>query len=289
MHQLNNGSQVTVKPKQKNPMGQPGFFTEGGQGVTPSYPGADYFNAQIEEFIFALKEMNIAFDPTRFDHLARLLTERSPCENQITAVKTYTESGIYTPPENLIQIEVIVIGGGGGGGCAMTNVSNGSGGAGGGTAISYFNAQNLTSSMAVTIGLGGNGGTSGWGSSGGDSSFNEIVATGGTGGSGSATSGGGAQYGGTGNGDINIPGGGANYGSDNSSGAGGSSYLSGGAPSARNEAGHNGQGAGAGGSGGSNMSNSNNIVLCGGRGANGIVIIKEHLIIKQGGKHDGDK
>ncbi|WP_281544657.1 hypothetical protein [Grimontia sp. SpTr1] len=73
MHPLQNGSQVAVKPPAKNPIGEGGYFTEGGQGAAPSYPGADWFNAVISEFLNALTESGVTFEQGKFDHLVRLM------------------------------------------------------------------------------------------------------------------------------------------------------------------------------------------------------------------------
>lgn len=72
MHPLQNGSQVTEAPAKKNPIGDQGYFTESGENGAPSYPGADWFNANIKEFMNALAAAGVEFDPDRFDHLARM-------------------------------------------------------------------------------------------------------------------------------------------------------------------------------------------------------------------------
>lgn len=73
MHPLQNGSQTTEAPAKKNPVGTAGFFTESGENGAPSYPGADWFNANIKEFMNALSASGVDFDPDRFDHFAQML------------------------------------------------------------------------------------------------------------------------------------------------------------------------------------------------------------------------
>ena len=70
MHKLVNGSQTTVIPPFKNPSGSAGFFTESGINGAPSYPGADWFNANIAEFQSVLSAAGIGFKPGNFNHLS---------------------------------------------------------------------------------------------------------------------------------------------------------------------------------------------------------------------------
>lgn len=72
MHPLQNGTQVPDMPDAPNPIGDAGYMTEEGN---PSAPGAHYFNAQIKEFQNALAAAGIMFDRTKFDNLAKALTE----------------------------------------------------------------------------------------------------------------------------------------------------------------------------------------------------------------------
>ncbi|HFQ5182477.1 TPA: hypothetical protein ACGUW2_004497 [Vibrio vulnificus] len=71
MHPLRNGSQVTERPDTKPLIGSPGWFTESGENNVPSYPGADWFNHVIAEFMNALNEMGVAFNPQNEDHLQK--------------------------------------------------------------------------------------------------------------------------------------------------------------------------------------------------------------------------
>lgn len=71
MHPLQNGSQVTERPANKPVSGLPGYFTESGENNVPSYPGADWFNHVIDEFLNVLHSQGIEFDPSKDDHLSR--------------------------------------------------------------------------------------------------------------------------------------------------------------------------------------------------------------------------
>jgi hypothetical protein len=128
-------------------------------------------------------------------------------------VQNFTSSGTWTKPNNANFVLVEVWGAGGGGGRPQAGANNGSGGGGGGGAYNYrlFSASELSSTVAVTIGAGGAGGTSngGSGSIGGDTNFGRlIVGYAGAGGNGfqmgtnvnNGGSGGGVQSAGTGNG-----------------------------------------------------------------------------------------
>ncbi|KFA96260.1 hypothetical protein [Vibrio sp. ER1A] len=77
MHPLNNGSQVENVPALKPRVGTPGYFSESNDNGAPSYPGQDWFNAVIREFQNALTASGVAFDPDKFDHLAKIATSYS--------------------------------------------------------------------------------------------------------------------------------------------------------------------------------------------------------------------
>ncbi|HDZ3732003.1 TPA: SGNH/GDSL hydrolase family protein [Vibrio harveyi] len=63
MHPLRNGSQVNQRPDRKPTSGLPGYFTESGENNVPSYPGQDFFNDQIDEFLNALNFAGQTYDP----------------------------------------------------------------------------------------------------------------------------------------------------------------------------------------------------------------------------------
>ncbi len=65
MHPLHNGSQVTERPARKTTSGTMGYFSESNENGAPSYPGADFFNDQIDEFISALAAAGVTYDPTK--------------------------------------------------------------------------------------------------------------------------------------------------------------------------------------------------------------------------------
>jgi hypothetical protein len=90
MHKLQNGSQVTLRPARKPQIGTGGYFSESNDNGAPSYPGADYFNDQIEEFMNALAVMGIAYDETKVDHLAQLFISVSK------SIPVYSATTVYT-------------------------------------------------------------------------------------------------------------------------------------------------------------------------------------------------
>lgn len=67
MYFVDNGSAVPVMPQVK-PVSSatPQFFTEGGNGTPPTYPGPDWFNIFQLELLNVLKEAQI--DPDKADH-----------------------------------------------------------------------------------------------------------------------------------------------------------------------------------------------------------------------------
>lgn len=71
MYFVDNGSAVPVMPQVK-PVSSatPRFFTEGGNGTPPTYPGPDWFNIVQTELLNLLKEAGI--DPDKANH-AQLL------------------------------------------------------------------------------------------------------------------------------------------------------------------------------------------------------------------------
>lgn len=92
--------------------------------------------------------------------------------NAIAVMRVYTSDAIWTPPDRLRRVDVLVRGGGGAGSASV--------GGGGGAAVHLerVNPDELDTTVSVIVGLGG---ISGGG--GGPSSFGSIVAPGGAGGS----------------------------------------------------------------------------------------------------------
>ena len=74
MYALDNSSGVTTMPVVKNQQFQPNaprWFTEGGNGVAPSYPGADWFNIVQAELLGVLTEAHITPDKNNLTQLAQ--------------------------------------------------------------------------------------------------------------------------------------------------------------------------------------------------------------------------
>lgn len=97
MHPLNNGSQATTKPTPKARVGTQGYFTESGENNTPSYPGADWFNAVIDEFLAMLTEMSIEFNPDKFNHWQRAMAAlkddaTSKANDALSSAKSYADT-----------------------------------------------------------------------------------------------------------------------------------------------------------------------------------------------------
>lgn len=215
---------------------------------------------------------------------------------RLKQVLKYTANGTFTKASYpwLRAIRVKVQGGGGAGGGSVATGSGvnseGGGGGGGGYAESFItNIAGLASSVAVTVGAGGTGVTGGGGNSGGTSSFGTaVVATGGSGGgakSASAVAGFGVSGGSGGEGtagDLLIFGGGGQAGIGSATigigGAGGNSFLGGGAwgqASGATGGGGNGPaGENYGGGGGGALGNQSSSARAGGAGAPGIVIVE---------------
>jgi hypothetical protein len=159
-------------------------------------------------------------------------------------VQTFSANGTWTKPAGVKLVKVICIGGGGGGGggkggAAATNRYGGSGGGGGAYNEAIFEASDLASTIAITVGTGGNAGSGGannvgtGGSAGTSSAFGNLVQAGG---------GGGGAGGGTG---VASGGGGGGSGGDGTAGAQAAS-SSGGLPTiSANVNGTSGGGAGS--------------------------------------------
>ncbi|MDF4276370.1 hypothetical protein P3598_13205 [Vibrio parahaemolyticus] len=99
MHPLQNGSQVTERPANKPTSGLPGYFTESGDNNVPSYPGQDWFNDVIDEFLNVLSVMGITFDHNKSDHLSRafsFLKSAVPFEYLSDAIDSDVVSGFVT-------------------------------------------------------------------------------------------------------------------------------------------------------------------------------------------------
>lgn len=93
MHPLNNGSQVTGRPARKPKVGTAGYFTEKNDKGEPSYPGHDWFNDVIDEFINALKAYGVEFNATKLDNLQKLFASS---ENKALEVLTGMTASFHT-------------------------------------------------------------------------------------------------------------------------------------------------------------------------------------------------
>lgn len=217
-------------------------------------------------------------------------------------IQVFTANGTWTKPDGVTQIQVVVTGGGAGGGgsdsLSSSNFAGGGGGGAGGTAIKWIDVTSITS-VAVTVGGGGTGGSTsgGNGTAGGTSSFGAYAsATGGAAGNGGTnTVSAGTAAGGMGSsGTINLEGGsGKGSLSGNAAmplgGNGGASYWGdGGVGATRNSTGStSGEDASAYGSAGGGaatyLSTSGG---SGGDGAGGIVVVYEYYGSGGGGSAD---
>ncbi|HFK5702773.1 TPA: phage tail protein [Enterobacter roggenkampii] len=212
----------------------------------------------------------------------------------------FTSSGTYTPSAGTKKIKVYATGGGGGGGGSAatdsTTRSCGGGGGAGSTVISVYNISDITTPVSITIGSAGaagvgGGASGGIGGAGGATTFGALLtAAGGFGGGGGGQAtdsgsfvtpnGGGNSASSGGNivtlkGSAGLPGITCNTG--NVSGAGGTSFFSGGGNPVSSVTSTNGENgtSGSGGSGGMSMKSSS-VGKAGGSGGAGIVIIEEY-------------
>lgn len=202
--------------------------------------------------------------------------------------KIFTSSGTFSVPWGITKVLVRVVGaGGGGGGGENSSPPHVNGGGGGGGYCEVFADVSATSTIAVTVGTGGVGGTppgagaAAPGSAGGDSYFSTFCkATGGLGGGGTAATANLVGVGGAGGvgslGDINVSGGPGGSGTITAasastiSGNGGNSVLGGGGVAVNSSTAGN-AGGNYGGGGGGSVTNGGN--TNGGAGAGGIVIV----------------
>lgn len=74
MYHLDNASSVPDMPAIKPVLfTERRWFTEGGDGIAPSYPGADWFNAIQAEMLNVLALANITPDKTQLDQFAKAI------------------------------------------------------------------------------------------------------------------------------------------------------------------------------------------------------------------------
>jgi hypothetical protein len=103
--------------------------------------------------------------------------------NATHGVKAFTSTGTFVVPAGITTVWVTAVGGGGGGGKADNEVAGHSGGGGGaGAVLLYQQVNGLTpgASITVTVGAGGQGGSSSHSAGdGGDTRFGDYVTAGG--------------------------------------------------------------------------------------------------------------
>lgn len=205
---------------------------------------------------------------------------------RLPEVVRFDANSNWTKPAGARTVWVRVQGGGGAGGGAVggsgTIACGGSGGAGG-FSESWYNADDLTSSVSITIGAGGSGTVGGNGGNGGVSQFGSyMTANGGTGGQvGAATTGtnsAGAGVGGTASGgnQTNFQGENGNIGQVLNGSAtffqrGGSSALGSGGAAAVTTSGNGDPARGWGSGGGNALANTTS--RAGGAGSQGTIIV----------------
>lgn len=221
MYHVDNSTGVPVMP-QPSPVTSETelFFTEGGNGVPPTFPGPDWFNIIQSELINILRAAGL--DPDKMDNtqilaaLKKLFLSRS---NPFGDIKADGAAAIATALSNLQlgestfgaqncvvfdkagvstwnipdivkkgrRVRVRVVGGGGSGGYPAINTTNpagGGGGGGGGVSESVIDLTGI-STVTITVGSGGTGQNTSAsnGRPGGTSSFGSYLsATGGDGG-----------------------------------------------------------------------------------------------------------
>ncbi|WP_194774924.1 glycine-rich domain-containing protein [Pararhodonellum marinum] len=238
-------------------------------------------NVNSNNPVFITNEANFIVDGNRNGFFGNLLTQENGCyqsandgstctrtsgdpcsltstiEDGAVVIITYFCNGSWSPPENLTEYQVLVVGGGGGGGRTNSGNANKAGGGGGGGAVlgQTFSIPApgipMGSNYAITVGNGGTGGATTTALKNGQpSTFNNGVIL--------ITAGGGGG-GGRSNARNGLPG------SNNSSGGGAGAQTTG-------DTGDGGPGNGNGTNGGSSFSsgNSNRQWGGGGGGAGGI-------------------
>uniref|UniRef100_UPI0035C77DC8 phage tail protein n=1 Tax=Serratia quinivorans TaxID=137545 RepID=UPI0035C77DC8 len=74
MFHIDNDSSAAIMPKVHPPrFAQTRWFTEGGEGIEPTYPGADWFNIIQAEMLNVLTLAGIAPDKTKLDQFAQAI------------------------------------------------------------------------------------------------------------------------------------------------------------------------------------------------------------------------
>lgn len=202
----------------------------------------------------------------------------------------FVASGTYTPSSGMVSCIIECVGAGGGGGGAAGSTSGiyaAAGGGAGSYSRAYASAAAIGASQPVTVGAGGSGGGAGSnnGGNGGDTSVGALcVGKGGSGGSYSsvALTPTGGSGGVAGTGDVASVGMAGGQGQGNStlnpilaSGAGGASFLGGGAKGVANASTIAGLAGSKGGGGSGGFAYNTASTAAGGAGGDGLVVITE--------------
>ena len=213
MYHVDNSTGVPVMPQPSPVTSETAlFFTEGGNGVPPTYPGPDWFNTIQSELLNILSDAGL--DPDKMDNtqilaaLKKLFLSRSnpfgdikkdgavaiatalsnlglgDGSGRLIQCQVFKSSGTYTPTKGTRFIIVEIVGGGGAGGGCQVGYPNNAACGGGGMSGEYVKARvDNPTVTTVTIGYGGTGASASVGAPGGATSFgNTIIAKGGLGG-----------------------------------------------------------------------------------------------------------
>ena len=184
MYHVDNSTGVPVMPNPSPVTSKTVlFFTEGGNGVPPTYPGPDWFNAIQSELLNILRAAGL--DPDKMDNtqilaaLKKLFLSRSNPFGDIkadseaaiatalanlglheTGFATLTTSGSFTVPAGVTELCISAVAGGGGGGSGGGGDSSffGGGGGSGGAGESIVKRKFAVTPgtvINITIGSGG--------------------------------------------------------------------------------------------------------------------------------------
>ena len=97
MHKLKNGSQVAERPARKETAGTAGYFSESNDAGSPSYPGQDWFNGVIDEFLNALAAAGVAYDSSKLTNLADVMV----------AFRNASNLNAGTVPDNRLPVDLV--------------------------------------------------------------------------------------------------------------------------------------------------------------------------------------
>ncbi|EKL9959487.1 SGNH/GDSL hydrolase family protein [Vibrio parahaemolyticus] len=108
MHPLRNGSQQVERPARKPFEGLAGYFTESGENNIPSFPGADWFNDNIDEFLNLLNYAGVEFDPEKTDHFVKAFESiKSSFPNVMSSVSDLEASTHLVSGDSVITLKYV--------------------------------------------------------------------------------------------------------------------------------------------------------------------------------------